>query len=182
MSRDDLYTALDALSAAHGARELASAMRSVQRSVQLRRADFQKKYGPMTTAIMEAWDLRVKMKAAGTPDAELDAGVEGVLRQAWLRDRQEPWKFLCELCNDTGLQMFVCRTGQRCPGRSSRDGGNYRLLCATNPTSEYTHDYGLPCVCERGARFRSTPKQPADYSEVGKPTKKPGGFSRFGGR
>ena len=184
MSRQELHVALDALSAAHGTGELMQAMRTVQRQVRRVRAIEGKVIGRLASAYLEAIELRDRLQADGMSGPALDAGLEGVLRQYWPFTRT--WKYLCQDCDDTGLQLFHCRRGQRCNGISTRTDGprdthlHYRRLCASDPDADYEHDYGEPCLCTRGERFRGKPKpDPSAFADAGK-TSTPRGWSRMG--
>lgn len=183
MSRAELSAALDALAQAHGSSELAAAFRGVQRHVRNVRRGDAKVHGRLSTAIIEAWDLRKKLKADGLSGAELDKGLEAVLRDFWPFTRE--WKFICADCHDSGFQVYVCRRGQRCSGISTRTDGpretalHHRRICATNPESDYEHEYGQACFCARGERFRAKPKPEAsDFTDAGKG--KRSDLTRFG--
>lgn len=165
MSREDLHAALDALAKAHGSSELASAFRSVQRAVHHKRKQDAIEFGPLQRAVNEALALRDELKAKGVSGADLDRGLEGVLRQFWPKPkgRTEPWRDLCEECRDYGLVMATCPGDATC-GR---------------PHAHAEHEYGTPCWCEKGRRFRDKPKpEPSEFTDAGKTPKK--GFTRFG--
>jgi hypothetical protein len=180
---DVLQSALEALGNAHGVAALRAAFRSVQRRVRSLRRDGEA--DTLGAVVMEALDYRDKLKADGVEQEDLDAGLEALLRERWPKphDRTTPWKYLCEACGDTGLRMLMCRPGMRCPDVSTRtDGpgdkpGKYQRLCVGS--SSYTHDYGVPCDCAKGDRFR-TRQRPAldDFTTATK--SKPRSMSRFG--
>lgn len=181
---ETLQSALDALGKAHGAAALRSAFRVIQRSVRAIRRDGEA--DSLGKVVMEAIDFRDKLKAEGVEKADLDAGLESLLRERWPKpfDRTAPWRYLCEGCGDTGLVMYLCRPGMRCAGISTRtDGsgdkpGKYQRLCVGS--SSYVHDYGEPCDCPKGSRFRTGRRNntPDDFTTATKSKPKP--MSRFG--
>jgi hypothetical protein len=175
---------LDALAAADTPDALRAAHRKAKRSVLAFRKRAQK-MGPLAkayTAAVEVWDA---LNANGATFDERAAGLELVLRQHWPFTRE--WKYLCKGCDDSGLVIERCRRGARCDGISTRSDdphgtpGKYRRLCAQFPDSEYEHDYGTPCWCAAGARFRDPgPPRPEDFAQAGKSKPKRDGFSRLG--
>jgi len=132
--------------------------------------------------VLEAIAYRDGLKAKGASQTDLDAGLEAILRDRWPKphDRTTPWRYLCELCQDTGLRIFTCRPSARCNGISTRtDGpgsraGKERRLCVM--ATDETHEYGEPCVCERGARFRPRARGVDDFVSAAKASKP----TRFG--
>lgn len=165
MSAETLYEALDALSQAHGAKALIEAHRRLQRSV--RRARL-----PSTTdrqmadTIMAAVDLRQRLKADGATGAELEAGLEAVVRESWPKFRPEPWHYLCANCSDSGLELRICPDGTACGLANGRP-------------HEHPHTYGVPCFCERGAWFRVRRTQTDPIAAAAK-TATPKQLTRFG--
>lgn len=158
----DLAAALEALSAAHGESELIRAMARVRRMAKAARIKGDQGIGRLSAAVMAAIEIRDKLKADGVTGAELDAGLEGVLRDMWPKGRE--WKYLCQQCGDLGLEMHACPGDATC-GR---------------PREHLPHDYGTPCWCEKGKRFREKPKpEPSEFTEAGK-TPKRQSFSKFG--
>lgn len=122
---------------------------------------------------MDALRFMDEQKAAGVPLHERVKGLDGVLRSAW--PQQRAWQYLCDRCDDTGLVMAVCRRGARCDGISTRTDhrgetpGKYQRLCAKHPESDYEHEYGTPCWCAAGAKFRDKPRPtPDDFKAAGK--------------
>jgi hypothetical protein len=108
---------------------------------------------------MVLWDAQ---KRDGVSQAERVACMEKTLRVAWPQARE--WKYLCKTCFDTGLIVKVCQPGDRCDGVSMRldtrhdHPGKYARLCQNDPDGVVIHDYGVPCFCSRGERFKDRPK------------------------
>lgn len=136
--------------------------------------------------ITEALALHRDLRTKGMTWDEAKCALEKILREVWPKPkgRVEPWHYVCDLCDDTGARLFVCRKGQRCNGISTRTDspkekpGKYRRICAKHPDSEYEHDYIEPCVCRQGDRYRDKPTTPADFTDAGKtPPRK---MTRFG--
>lgn len=97
---------------------------------------------------MEQWD---REKAAGVSKADRVAHLTMTLRASWPFTRE--WKFVCTACEDRGLVMADCVGDATC-GR-------------TKP--HLPHDYGTPCWCPTGARFRDKPKPSVeDYGDAAK--------------
>jgi len=175
MSDDEqppIESALDELSAADTPADLAKAHTELRRKIRASRRAQARQLGPLATSYDEMMALSDKLKADSVPAEERQKGIEAVLRQMWPFTRT--WKYLCEKCNDTGLIIKVCRQGDRCNGISTRsdspyqEPGKYQRLCTMNET--YEHEYGVPCFCSLGARFREKPPQndPTGFSDVGK--------------
>lgn len=146
---------------------------ALRKSVRRKRKDAHKAEGKLGAAFVEAMKILDAQKAAGVPFLDRIRGLEQVLRHVWPQTRE--WHYLCEQCRDSGLVMHVCRKGARCDGISTRIDspgarpGKYRRLCAQDPQSDYEHDYGTPCACDRGRRFREGPKPgPEDFTAAGK--------------
>ncbi len=139
---------------------------------------------PMTKAIIEAVRYRDTLRAEGASEADLAEGLERVVREAWPKPkhRTEPWRYRCDLCDDTGLRHFVCRQGERCNGISQRinsageQAGKYARLCRLSPDSTYEHTYGEPCMCPLGRRFLPPSRSTDDFTKATK--SKP--MTRFG--
>jgi hypothetical protein len=115
--------------------------------------------GAVFKEAMRIWDAQ---KAEGVSLPERLRGLEQTLRAAWPRGRQEPWRFNCEQCEDRGLVMSTC------PGVAEATCGRERPHLA--------HDFGRPCWCEGGARFRPKAKPTEDdavasAAKVSKPQK-----------
>lgn len=129
--------------------------------------------GVLSRTIHDALEIREQMKASGTPKDELDAYFEQVVRRSWPFTRE--WKYLCNQCDDTGRVLMVCRKGARCQGVSTVPG--HTRICAKEPDSDYEHEYGEPCYCSLGQRFKSRPKTQVDeLAQIGKVSKP----TRFG--
>lgn len=119
----------------------------------------------LASVIEEALNQREQMKAQGMTDAELAEGFEQVVREVWPFTRE--WKYLCNTCNDTGLELRNCPDGQLCGlGKGKQH--------------EHPHEYGVPCFCSLGARFKKRGPTPEDdVAKAARTTRKP---SRFGER
>jgi hypothetical protein len=132
--------------------------------------------GRLAKAIMDALRYRDELKAKGVSPEDLAAGLERSVRDAWPKpvNRTQPWRYECDLCEDTGLRLFVCRPVARCDGISTRtDGprdkpGKYLRLCAKAPESSYEHSYGVACLCARGGRFVPTSPSGEDFTTATK--------------
>jgi hypothetical protein len=116
--------------------------------------------GALADTIKEALRLVDVQRAQGATKAECDAYLEKVVRESWPVTRE--WKYLCDKCGDTGLEMRECQGDATC-GRSKR---------------HLPHEYGDPCWCSAGARFRAKPKSDEDFSQATAKTKKPSRFGR----
>jgi len=112
--------------------------------------------------IMRAVDEAAALRQAGADPAAVAAGLEAVVREHWVKPhgRTEPWRYLCEDCEDTGWRR------QSCVGRG----------CGlANDRPHYPHEYVQPCWCDKG-RARQ-PKAPAavdtlaSVGKVSKPTR-----------
>ena len=107
-------------------------------------------------AAMRHWDAQ---KADGVVLADRLSGLEQTLRACWPFTRE--WKYLCDQCSDFGLVMKTCPGDATC-GRSKQ---------------HLPHDFGTPCWCEQGKRYRPKQKpEPDDFAQAGK--SKP--MTRFG--
>lgn len=146
---------------------------ALKKRVKKARKDAKKTEGKLATAFVDAIKILDAQKVAGVPFLERIKGLEGVLRAVWPQTRE--WHYGCTACHDSGLVMHVCKAGARCDGISTRIDspgarpGKYRRLCAQDPQSTYEHEYGTPCFCDRGRRFREVPKLGAeDFTAAGK--------------
>ncbi len=99
---------------------------------------------------MRLWDAQ---KAHGLSFSQRLTGLDQTLRIAWLQGRGADWKYLCSRCSDYGFEMHDCPGDATC-GR---------------PKAHLPHDYGTPCWCDAGKRFRDKPKRShEDYADAGK--------------
>ena len=107
--------------------------------------------GKTFVAAMELWDGQ---KANGVTLEDRLICLERMLRAAWPQTRE--WKFLCNTCRDYGLDMGEC------DGQSGTCGKQHRHL---------SHEFGTPCWCSAGQKFRKQPKPSAeDFTAAGKST------------
>jgi len=176
---DPLQEALATLRKAYGPEALKAAHASIQRRVR----EARRKDGDASTLgsiVMEAIVYRDTLRDKGVQQADLDAGLEAVIRGSWpkAQNRTEPWRYLCERCGDTGLRMVTCTPRFRCGGIGTRtDGpgdraGKYRRLCVGS--ADYEHDYGVACECVKGDRFREGRARPEeDFTTATKSKPKP---------
>jgi hypothetical protein len=140
-------TAIDALRQAH---------QLLRKAVPQSRRKAHQTEGKLASAFRDAMHLWDQLKANGGTLADFLPGLERTLRDAWPQTRE--WKFLCSQCSDYGLVMAVCPGDATC-GR-------------TRP--HLPHDFGTPCWCEPGKRYRVKPKpSPDDFTQAGrsKPTR-----------
>ena len=164
-----LEQALDELAQAHGQAALAEAFSRVRTTVRRQRREAKRTASPLADAVLEGVAMRDKMIAEGTPMADVNAAMEALVRDVWPNTRV--WKYTCNRCGDTGLEILTCRKGERCDGVSTRSNGpkepsgNYQRLCAMDPESDYEHDYGVPCFCSRGDKFRPKNREQGDGFE-----------------
>lgn len=131
-------------------------------SIKSFRAKVKRDLGPLAQVFMEAMRVWDADKAGGMPLTERFRNLEQTLRAAWPQTRE--WKYLCRACADVGLEMHVC------PGLKDATCGR------TNP--HYAHEFGTPCWCSAGQRFREKAKPTADdFTMAGK--SKPTKLGRF---
>lgn len=108
-------------------------------------------------------DMRAEMRAAGADQPAIDAATERVVKANWPTERE--WKYLCQTCRDYGLEMFECPGDSTC-GRDQPHG---------------PHDFGRPCWCSAGQKFRAKSRAETDWQEAAKVQKpKPSGWTRPG--
>ena len=105
------------------------------------------------------WDA---MKAEGATLAQRTASLEKTLRLCWPFSRE--WHYTCEKCGDYGLEMSTC------------DGGERATCGRRKPHLE--HEFGRPCWCAAGARFRQPERRAEDFTQAGKVTRKPTRWGR----
>lgn len=109
------------------------------------------KLGGIVREAMAIWD---RMRANGeSREARIDY-LAGVLKTSWPQGRSQPWRYLCDRCDDTGLVLHDCPGDATC-GRVKPHG---------------SHAYGVPCWCEKGKAFRPKPKATSEDElvQVGK--------------
>jgi len=96
----------------------------------------------LAACVMDALAMRDRLKADGLTGPALDAGLEGVLRDTWPKpdaDLESPQHARCGTCRGYGLEMRTC------PGDSR---------CGITRKPHAPHEYGTPCWCDLGRRFR----------------------------
>lgn len=158
-----LLDALERLSQAHGAGQLLDAFRAIRQQVWKKRREAAKTDGKLAAAYLEIVEFRDQSKAAGTPADEINRRVEAVLRDVWLKPkgRTEPWRYHCDVCDDTGLVTNAC---------------NGQPFCGLGVSGKQhdPHTFGRPCSCHRGRRFMEKSKASSDpisaAAKVAKPT------------
>lgn len=107
--------------------------------------------GKLASAFRDAMRVWDQLKANGGTLRDFLPGLERVLREAWPQTR--PWKYLCDRCDDYGLQLTECAGDATC-GRSR---------------AHLPHVFGTPCWCSQGARYREQPKPAADdFTQAGR--------------
>lgn len=116
--------------------------------------------GTLAATIQEALRLVDVQRAAGMSESELATFLELTVRTAWPVGR--PWIYICQHCHDCGLRMQTCPGDATC-GRSKRHA---------------PHEFGEPCWCGVGNRFRLKPKTDDDFTQATKQPKKPVRFGR----
>ncbi len=108
---------------------------------------------------MLVWDGQ---KADGVPVVSRIEALSISLRLSWPGQTRE-WKYLCQHCSDYGLVMAECDGDATC-GRDKR---------------HLPHEFGTPCWCSNGNRFRGKPDpKPDDFASAGKTPKRQ--MTRFG--
>lgn len=116
----------------------------------------------LADTILEALKLRAEMLAGGASLAEVRAGFEQVVREAWPKGRSEPWRDLCGECRDYGWRIYECAGDAAC-GREK---------------PHLPHTYATACWCAKGRLYQVKPKQEVDeLAQVAK-TSKPTRFGR----
>ena len=99
------------------------------------------------------WDA---MKAEGASLSQRVSSLEKTLRLCWPTRR--PWTYTCETCGDYGLEMSSC------------DGGERPTCGRSKP--HLSHEFGRPCWCAAGARFRQPVRRVEDFTQAGAVTKR----------
>jgi len=116
--------------------------------------------GVLSETILEALRIRDRMRADGASVEECDAALEKTLRASWPQTRE--WKHLCGECRDYGLII------RGCPGD--------KPFCGRRKV-HLPHEYGEPCFCAAGGRFKPKPKSGEDFTEATK-VRQPTRFGR----
>lgn len=116
----------------------------------------------LADTITECFQLLDQMKAGGISAAERAETLEQTVRQVWPFTRE--WKYLCQSCGDVGLEMHTCPGDATCG------------LVKGNP--HLPHDYGTPCWCDAGRKFRQKERTPEDLMAKAATVKKPSRFGR----
>ena len=107
--------------------------------------------GAIVAAIIQ---MRAELRANGADEQAVAMATERSIRAAWPTTRE--WKFLCQSCDDYGLEMGVC-PGDRTCGRDKQ---------------HLPHEFGRPCWCGAGAKFRKREPSPdTDFQQAGKVSK-----------
>lgn len=154
----NLAEELARLARAHSASDLASAFAQLQGAVKRQRREANRQLGPLAQTVNAAMRIWDQQKREGVSREERIAGMEKTLRAAWPKSREQPWHYVCDNCNDTGLVERECGGDAMC-GRSKRHA---------------PHRYGEPCWCPKGGKFKIKPPSGDDFTSAGK------GFSRAG--
>ena len=143
--------AVETLAAAHSPGALIAAHHQVVKAVRSSRRAQAATFGRLATAYMDALGILDRQKADGVPLADRMRGFEAVIRSVWPQVRE--WHVLCLQCEDYGLILRPCDGDATC--------GRHR----PHPP----HDFGTPCVCAKGARFREKAgPSPEDFQAAGK--------------
>jgi len=123
------------------------------------------------TVVTEALKMRDELKAGGLDGHALNQALEAVLRDSWPKpkDRTEPWHDACANCRDYGLEMLWCPGDATC--------GPNLVTKAPRP-KHGAHEFGKPCWCPKGQRFREKQAPTPDDAETMAAKRKP--MSRWG--
>lgn len=135
--------------------------------------------GPLATAFKDAMVMAAQMRENGVVEADIRQGIENVLRDAWVKGRDEPWHYTCRVCDDSGWQIKTC-THRSC-GRPFRLPGQHSDDQTGQGTCRGEHSYAEPCACERGqAQRRALLKQRTVDDAVSAAAKTTSKFTRLG--
>lgn len=115
----------------------------------------------LAQAYRECLPILDQMKAGGVPFLERIKGLEAVLRQFWPFTRE--WHFLCARCLDYGLEI------SECPGDAT---------CGRAGKPHLAHEFGTPCWCDAGRKFKAKQFTEATAVEAAARVKKPTRFGR----
>ena len=110
---------------------------------------------PLRELIADICEIRAELKRQGASELAIAAGTEDAVRALWPFMRE--WKYLCPLCDNTGLKLSL---------ETTRVHGETRIWV------------GRPCSCSRGERFRDRPKAEQDFTAAGKTPRQPTRFGR----
>jgi hypothetical protein len=144
---------LKSLSDAHGPKALSRAFGRLQGSIRLSRKAASRTWGVLAQTFVEAMRIWDGQKVDGVLKSTREADLEKTLRAAWPQVRA--WKYLCETCRDSGLEIIDC------PGDTTCGRGKPHL----------SHEFGRPCWCKAGIRFREKPRPVEVPSTRSKPTR-----------
>lgn len=72
--------------------------------IRRQRRDAARQDGSFVTAMRECMAEYRKARAAGVSQEDACKGIEAVIRDVWPKGRDEPWHYVCEECQDTGLR------------------------------------------------------------------------------
>jgi len=159
-----LESALQELSAAHGPKALTTAFNRLRGQVSASRRQASRRLGALAETFIEAMRIWDAQKADGVSKADRVTGLAKSLEAAWPKGRDTTWKYLCDHCHDYGLEILTCPGDATC-GRSK---------------PHQAHEWGNPCWCSKGQRFKVPAKPSAEnFSAAGK-TPKRSAFARIG--
>lgn len=114
------------------------------------------KHGTLAATVWEAARIWSVLKAEGASLAERVRTMTVTIRAVWPFTRE--WHYLCAACEDHGLSIASCPGDTSC-GRAFRHG---------------PHEYGTPCFCPKGDRFRVKSRPEKDFisaTKVRQPTR-----------
>lgn len=133
--------------------------------------------GPITKALLEAVAMRRQMLDAGHLPEYVDHEVGKGLKALLGNKREEPWRFLCPRCHDTGWS----------PVRPSVE--EEKRLMTMYGSTDNSHGYSVKCEpCPWNQREREKRRQKAghdgpeddDFTAAALVKKPSGGFKKFG--
>lgn len=138
--------------------------RALRQAVSLSRHAWKKSHSVLVRSIYTALDQWDTQKADGVPHEERAQYLERTVRACWPFVRE--WKYLCHLCNDTGLVMHECSGDATC-GRGK---------------PHNWHTYGVPCRCGKGSGFRPRTPTAEDFQQATRGRAKSRSFTKLGQR
>lgn len=151
-AQDALNTATTPTELQHAHRLLTLALKKQRREARMTSE------GQLAAAFVDAMELIDQRRANGATKDEALEGFETVLKEAWPKGGRV-WRYICELCHDTGWRDRECTPNNRCNGVSTFSHGAKTApagkprLCATD--ARYTHTYVEPCMCQKGDAARA---------------------------